>query len=199
MPTSTSHLLSLKKLSIVRIHFWCLKCYKRNFFVLLSVMWMQRSKSDGSNLVMAIGLKKMHYISRYRPSLILHLVIDYQSLHIGHSWKINLLRSFIVLFHLLFNCQHMCCTPHHMDIVIQYLAHNVLYVFLICFICIMHKCVIGEPRFLISELAWYWCKRFIHVHYWDLFRLVAPTLWGFWLILRMHVRQVRRQSVRWII
>ena len=109
MPTSTSHMLCLKNLSTIRIHFWCLKCYKRNFIVLLSVMWMQKSKSDGSNLGMAIGLTKMHYIFHNLPSLILHLMIGYQSLHIGHSWKKKiLLKSFIIFFHLLFNWHQMC-------------------------------------------------------------------------------------------
>jgi hypothetical protein len=50
-------------------------------------MWMQKSKSDGSNFGMTIDLTNMHYISRNRPSLILHLMTGYQSLHIGHSWK----------------------------------------------------------------------------------------------------------------
>ena len=98
MPTSTSHMLSLKKLSTIGIHFQCLKCYKRNFIVLPSVMWMQKSKLDGSNFGMAIGLTKMHYISQNLLSLILHLMIGYQSLHIRYSWKKNLLRSFIVFF-----------------------------------------------------------------------------------------------------
>jgi hypothetical protein len=31
--------------------------------------------------------QKMHCISRNRYSLILYLIIGYQSLHIGHSWK----------------------------------------------------------------------------------------------------------------
>ena len=39
------------------------------------------------------------------PSLILHLMIGCQSLHVGHCWKKNLLRSFMVFLHLLFNCQ----------------------------------------------------------------------------------------------
>jgi hypothetical protein len=36
---------------------------------------------------MVIDLTKMLCISRNCPSLILHLMIGYQSLHIGHSWK----------------------------------------------------------------------------------------------------------------
>ena len=65
--------------------FSCLRCYKRNFIVLLSIMWMQKSKSKGSSFGMAIDLTKMHCISRNRPSLIVHLMIGYQQLHIGHS------------------------------------------------------------------------------------------------------------------
>ena len=88
--------------------FLCMKCYKRNFIVLLSILWMQKSKSDGSNFEMRIGWTKMYYISRNLPSLILHLMIGYQSLRIGYTWKIYLLRSFIIFFHLLFNCHQMC-------------------------------------------------------------------------------------------
>ena len=80
-------MLSLKKLNTIGVHFRCLKFYKRSFIVLLSIMWMQKSKSDGSNFGMAIDMTKMHYISRNLSSLILHLMIGYQSLHIGHSWK----------------------------------------------------------------------------------------------------------------
>ena len=105
--TSTSHLFFLKKLSTIGVHFRCVKCYNRSFIVLLSVRELQKSKSDGSNYGMAIGLTKILYISRNLPSLILHLMIGYQSLHIGHSWKTNVLRSLIVFFHLHFNCHRM--------------------------------------------------------------------------------------------
>ena len=103
-----THVFSLKKLSTIEVHFRCLKCYKKNFIVFLSVIWMQKSKLDGSNFGLEIGLTKMLYMSRNRPTLILHLMIDYQSLHIGHSWNFFLLRSFIVFFYLFLNCQQMC-------------------------------------------------------------------------------------------
>ena len=77
----------LKKLSTIRVHFWCLKYYKRNFIVLMSVMWMPKTKPNGLNFGMAIDSTKMHCISQNCPSLILHLMIGYQSMHIGHIWK----------------------------------------------------------------------------------------------------------------
>ena len=108
MLTSTSYMFFLKKLNTIRIHFWYLKYYKRNFIVLSSVMWMQKSKSNGSNSRLAIDLTKKHYIFRDRPSLILHSMIGYWGLHIRYSWKTKkLLKDFTIFFHLLFICQQM--------------------------------------------------------------------------------------------
>ena len=48
--------------------------------MLPSEMWMQKSKSDGSKFEMRIDLIKLHYNFQNHSSLILHFMIDYQSL-----------------------------------------------------------------------------------------------------------------------
>ena len=76
--------------------------------MLILVLWMQNSNSDGSNFGLVIGLIKIHHIFQNRPLWFCTWWLVVKVYILGTIWKKNLLRSFIALFHLPFKCQQMC-------------------------------------------------------------------------------------------